>query len=282
MKRFALVGLVLVFMACSQAPQTLEELTEAGKKSLASGDYLQARTFLLQALKESPSDRDLLYLAGTCYLRERMPDSAHFYLKRADLLHPQDLEINIALAEASMESENWLDARHALEFQRKHGSYDPGRLENLLTASMNGEEYSFAYQYAKEILVSDSDRAMDYLLLANLASELDSPQVAISIMDTALARFGAREEFLRNKATFLIAIKDYPAAERIFRSLLKQDSTSVEYQLNLASCLRSQNSRTKSQEAYDIVLALRSGLPDTPELDSVLTEMRQDLDIQSE
>ena len=282
MKKIALLGLLLVFMACGQTPQTLEELTKAGEKSVASGDYRQARTFLGQALVKSPSDRDLLYLIGTCYLREYMYDSAHLYLKRVDLLYPRDLEVNIALADASEGSGNWLDARHAMEVLMKQGPADRQRLEDLVNVSINGEEYAFAYHYARQLLVHDIDNAENYLLLANLAAQLDSPYVAINIIDSALERFGTREEFLNNKATFLITTKDYPAAERIFRNLLRQDSLSMEYRLNLASLLASQDSRAKSQEAYDMVLALRDRLPNTPMLDSILTEIRQDLDMQSD
>ncbi len=79
MRKIALLGLLLLFIACSQAPQTLEELTKAGEKSVASGDYRQARTFLGQALVKSPSDRDLLYLIGTGYLRENVYVSAQLY-----------------------------------------------------------------------------------------------------------------------------------------------------------------------------------------------------------
>jgi Tfp pilus assembly protein PilF len=269
-------------MACSQAPQTLEELTEAGQMAVASGDYRQARTYLSQALLESPSNRDLLYLMGACYLREYMYDSAHLYLRRADLLHPNDHEVNLALADASKGAGQWLDARHALEVIIKKGDANNEYLEDLLNVSLQGGEHTFAYYYARQILPHDADNADRYLLVASLAAQLDSPEVAINVMDSALERFGSREEFLNNKATFLIAAQDYPSAERIFRNLTKQDSSSIEYRLNLVSCLMSQDTRAKSQEAYDMMLAINSLLPNTPTFDSVLAQLRLDLNIESE
>jgi len=279
MTKYLLPLVLLLVVSCSQEPQTPDELTAAGERAFGAGDYFQARDYLGRAVLQKPSDRNLLYLLGAAYLRERMYDSAITFLKRADILYPKDREINIALADACTETEQWADARRALEVLVAAGETGADYMEELLRVSLKGQEYPFAYYYARRLLEQFPDEQQRYLAVANLAAELDSLTVAINVMDSALERFGTTMEFINNKATYLVAKRKYAEAERLYRSLVAMDLTSVEYKLNLANALDSQDDRSKRNEAYRILSKLDSTYKGTPRLDSMLTELREELGI---
>ena len=62
-------------------------------KAFLDGQYAEARVNLLQALQEKTSDKDLLYFTALAYQHDFIMDSAFYYMKRANLLHPNDREL---------------------------------------------------------------------------------------------------------------------------------------------------------------------------------------------
>src|SRR5512138_1015978 len=96
--RFFLLA-VLVLLGCSREPKTVADLAAAGDKAYFAGQYPEARVYYFKALAQKPSDKHVLYFTGMSYSREGTLDSALTYLKRADLLYPNDREINSEIHE---------------------------------------------------------------------------------------------------------------------------------------------------------------------------------------
>ncbi len=91
---------------------SVDELRRTGEQSFVDQDYVKARQCFLKALNKEPSDRDLLYFAGMCYKRDFVYDSALIYLRRADILYPDDREINSQIYEVAIALEGAVVGRH--------------------------------------------------------------------------------------------------------------------------------------------------------------------------
>ena len=101
-------------VSCSGEPSSVEELKAAGQKAFLAEDYKTARDFFLQAIIKAPSDKELLFYTGMAYKRDYLYDSAMFYLKRLDILYPNDRETNEQLYEIAMALKDWDYALAAL------------------------------------------------------------------------------------------------------------------------------------------------------------------------
>ena len=91
---FLIIGCTILsgmFLGCS-GEKDVEELRALGKKAFLEQDYQKARQYFLEAITEAPSDRELLFLTGMSFKRDFLLDSAMFYLKKVDLLFPDDRE----------------------------------------------------------------------------------------------------------------------------------------------------------------------------------------------
>lgn len=260
MRKLLFVLTVTMMISCAGEPETFEELVKAGGRSFVDGDYFKARGYLSGALKQKPSDRQVLYLLGLTYSRELMYDSAAFYLGRADILYPGDREINTALYEATINCEDFKAARNALRTLIATGDPIDNHLETLAKLSLEIEDISFAHHYYLQLLEREPDNPNRYVQVGNTAADLGSLSVAIEIVDSAIEKFGPNESFLANKGTYLAAQRKYSEAEPIFRSLLADDTAVVAYQLNLASVLAAQDKRAKRQEALKLFREVRATL----------------------
>ncbi|MCK4461104.1 MAG: hypothetical protein KAW46_04835 [candidate division Zixibacteria bacterium] len=260
MRKLLFVLTMAMMISCAGEPETFEELAKAGERSFIGGDYFKARGYLSGALELKPSDRQALYLLGLTYSRELMYDSAAFYLGRADILYPNDHEINIALYEAALNGGDFKAAREALRVLVVTGDPMGNHLEALAELSIQIEDISFAHYYYRQLLEREPDNPDRYVQVGNTAADLGSLSVAIEIVDSAIEKFGPNESFLANKGTYLAAQRKYPQAEQIFRSLLADDTTSAAHQLNLASVLAAQDTRAKRQEALKLFREVRATL----------------------
>ncbi len=277
MRKLLFVLTVTMMISCAGEPETFDELVKAGERSFVDGDYFKARGYLSGALKQKPSDRQVLYLLGLTYSREMMYDSAAFYLGRADILYPGDREINVALYEAAINCQDFETARKALRALITAGDPIDNHLETLAKLSLEIEDISFAHYYYRELLEREPDNPNRYVQVGNTAADLGSLSVAIEIVDRAIEKFGPNESFLANKGTYLASQGKYSEAEQVFRSLLADDTAAVAYQLNLASVLAEQDKRSKRREALKLFREVRTALRDNRLVDSTIRVLEAEL-----
>ncbi|MEA3296504.1 MAG: hypothetical protein U9R56_01410 [candidate division Zixibacteria bacterium] len=279
MKKIILLALVGLLFFCSREPETIEEYIKAGEKSFVDEEYQQARRYFSQALARTPSDRNLLYLMGVAYYRELMNDSAIVYLKRADLLFPNDREINLALYEASISSDDYKNARDALKVLVKTGDPIDSHLDELASLSISLKDFPYAYHYYRQLLKREPENPNRYLQVANTAAEIGSLDISMAVIDSAIEEFGQIEQFMANKGLYHAVRKDYITSEEIFRSLIAKDSTALTYRLNLANVLNSQNSTKKKREALQIYINFRDETGSEQWLDSLISSLEKKLNL---
>ena len=277
MKRIILLALIGLRLFCNREPETLEEFTKAGEKAFVDEKYQQARHYFSQALAKTPSDRNLLYLMGIAYRRELMNDSAIFFLKRADLLYPNNREINLALYEASITSGDYKNARDALKVMVKTGDPIDRHLDELASLSINLNDFSYAYYYYRQLLELEPENPSRYLQVANTAAEIGSLDISIAVIDSAIEEFGKIEQFMTNKGLYHVGKKEYTISEKIFRTLVAKDSTAMSYRLNLANTLSSQKGIAKKREALQIYIDFREAVGSEPWLDSTISSLEEEL-----
>jgi len=282
MRKFMFAILLVGFLCgCSKEPQTVDELSRAGEEAFDNHEYARARKYLSKAVAQKPSDRHLLYLLGISYQRDFLYDSAFHYLKRLDLLFPGDREVNLQLYKIAKTVKEWKSAIKAIHVLVKTG--DPGEQYHAELADLNLkiENYKVAYYFYRKLLEADPSNPNYYLLVANLAAQLDSLDISLAVVDSALERFGDRDEFLVNKGLYLAAMKRYEESEASFRYLLAKDSSSLPAKLNLANTLATQDDRAKKREALQLYLQLRPMADEVLRLDSLIGALREELNIKN-
>ncbi len=271
--------LVSVMAGCGQQPKTFDELCRAGEEAFAAQKYAKARKYLTQAVAQKSSDRHLLYLLGISYRRDFMYDSAFYYLKRLDLLYPGDREVNQELYTIAKTIREWKSALKAINVLVETGDSAEQYWEELADFNIKIENYTVAYYFSRKLLEKEPDNPNYYLQVANLASQIDSVDVALAVIDSALERFGQKNEFLVNKGLYLATIRHYQESETLFRSLLTKDTSSVTIRLNLANTLASQDDPAKKREALQLYLRLRPATDDIFRVDSLIEVLQEELGI---
>jgi len=266
---------------CSKEPQTVDELSRAGEEAFDNHEYAKARKYLTKAVAQKPSDRHLLYLLGISYQRDFLYDSAFHYLKRFDLLFPDDREVNLRLYEIAKTVREWKSAIKAIQVLVKTGDSAEQYHAELADLNLKIENYKVAYYFYRKLLEADPNNPNYYLLVANLATQLDSLDISLAVVDSALERFGDRDEFLVNKGLYLAAMKRYEESEATFRYLLAKDSSSLPAMLNLAHTLATQDDRAKKREALQLYLQLRPVADEVLRLDSIIAALREKLNIKN-
>lgn len=268
---------LLLVVSCGREPETFEECLKAGQNAFLDQDFDQARRYLSKAVTLNPSDRNALYFLGISFQRDYIYDSAHFYLKRADLLFPNDREINQELYNVSMPLSEWRDAIKAIMVLVATGDNLEDYYDELADLNMQQKNYPVAYAWYERLKERDPDNPNWYLQNANLAAELDSVDVAIAKLDSAIEKFGPRDELLVNKGLFLSAKRKHSDAEKIFRQLHESDTSSIAYKINLANSMAAQDSRRKKEAALAMYRELAKVTSESFRIDSLISEMEQEL-----
>ncbi len=259
MKNFLLLAFFVVILAgCGKEPQTFEELKAAGQSAFLDEDYAGAREYLTRAVALQSSDRSVLFFLGLSYQRDYIFDSALFYLKRVDILYPDDREVNLELYKICLAMEDWRNAIRSIGVLVKTGDKAEDYYAQLAELNLKLENLPNAYYFSRETLKLFPDNPNYYLQLANVAAELDSMDIALATIDSALARFGERDELRLNKGLYLVAKNRAGDAERIFRDLAAKDTSFVPYRINLANALSSQKSTAKKAEALELYRQLQT------------------------
>ncbi len=272
-----LLWLLLTSVACQNGPDTLAEYEKAGREAYLEEDYAVARDYLSKAVMLKSSDRDVLYFMGMSYQREYILDSALFYLKRADLLHPEDREINQAIYPIAAELKEWETAARAVNVLI--GTGDSLEHYRLKLADLNVKMGNFivAYIHMRKLLESSPDDPDRYYQMAVIAHQIDSLDVALAVINQAIDRFGEQERFLQTKGVLYTALGEYDKAEWIIRRLLASDPNSLTYKVTLANALVMQKSRDKKLEARELYKQVQGKVSPALKVDSILTSLQQEL-----
>ncbi|MDH4157131.1 MAG: hypothetical protein OEW00_07640 [candidate division Zixibacteria bacterium] len=258
MKKYLLVAFcVVILTGCGKEPQTFEELKAAGRSAFLDDDYARAREYLTRAVALQSSDRSVLFFLGLSYQRDYIFDSALFYLKRVDILYPDDREVNLELYKVCLAMEDWRNAIRSIGVLVKTGDKAEDYYPQLAELNLKLENLPNAYYFSRETLKLFPDNPNYYLQLANVAAELDSLDISLATIDSALTRFGERDELLLNKGLYLVARNRPGDAERIFRDLAAKDTSFIPYRINLANALSTQKSTVKKAEALELYRQLQ-------------------------
>ena len=276
---FAAILLTLVIAGCSSEPQTAEELKKAGNKAFLAEDYAKARTYFLEALQKKPSEKDLLYFTGMSYKRDFILDSALIYLKKADLLHPDDREINMEIYDVAMTLGEWKYADLAIRTFIRTGDPESMYYPELadIATNMGNRSTAFYYLYRQydEIGLQDAQR---FSQLAGLAADVDSIGLAYRILDSAVTRFGQSDVFEMTRAKILFDDRKLTEAEALLRKLSAKYPDEADISLNLANALANQKSPAKKREALDMYRRIRPGYSNPALVDSIIANVERQLD----
>ncbi|MFH1374890.1 MAG: tetratricopeptide repeat protein [bacterium] len=277
-KLTALLFIISTLFGCSGEPQSVEQLVNAGEKAIVDGDFARARDYLSKAIARQPSDQHILYLLGTSYRRDFLYDSAYYYLKRADLLHPGDREVNLELHRVAAVLQEWKSAVRAIHVLIETGDSKEMYIADLADYNLRMDNFSVAYHYYRRLSQIQPDNIEIWRHLVNLAAQLDSLEVALRVVDSALERFGRQDGLLISKGLCLAATGDYDQSESIFRSLVAKDTASVAARINLAHTLSSQNSPAKKREALQLYLQVQPRADKFLKVDSLIEALTEELD----
>jgi len=270
-----MVSLALFLVGCGS---DFEECKKSGLDAFQSGNYTKARMKLNEAYRYNASDRDALYYLGLAYQRDSYYDSALFYLRQADLLFPQDREINLSIIEAAEALEDSRTAYHATRVLINTGDSSVEHLEKMAEYSRELNWGPNMYLYGRQLMEREPDKLSHYLEVAHAATVLDSMPIAERVIDSAIERFGRLAPLLANKATYRAFQGDHGTAEKIFRSIVESDSSQAPaFRLSLAHALSSQEDRAKKAEALQIYEVLRVEVGTGMRLDSMIAALREEL-----
>ncbi len=278
--RAVIIGLFIlaVMASCSKEPTSFDELLQAGETAYVKEQFPQARTYLNKAVKLQASHKRALYLLGMSYAKDYLLDSAFFFLKRADLLNPNDREINREIYRIAPDIKEWQAAITAIAVLVKTGDAPEKYYQELATLSSLDSNFASTYYYRQKLIESDPENPTRYLELSSMAHQLEMTDTAIVIMDKAIEKFGPKEEFLSNKGVFMTFKGDFAGAESIFRSLANSSvNNKLFYQLNLANALASQPQRSKKEEALKLYLMLQDKSAQSLRVDSLITQLKSEL-----
>lgn len=281
MKNCLIITVLLLAMGfgCSQDPESVDDLLKAGQDEFLAGEYRQARDLFYKALKEKPSHHDILYYMGLCYQREYMYDSALFFFKKVDLLYPGEREINQGIYQVGPHVQDYPNTIAAIRKLIKLGDAAEPYWAELADLFRRDGAMTNAYYYYRLLMERNPENVNHYMQVANTATFIDSQHVATRVIDSAIDRFGPSDRLLSNKATILSFVAKFKEAEIILRGLLEGDSLEFSYSLNLAGVLAEQESRAKREEALRIYKQLRLRPDNIVNLDSVITVLSEELDI---
>lgn len=274
----AWLSFAAVLTACG-SPETVEELRAAGETAMERREYAEARGYFRRAITIETKNRDLLFLVAEACRLDYKYDSALYFLKRADLMHPGDIEINRQIHEIAIGLGDWQNAIDAIETMARAGDTVDQYHAQLADLWFRNGQGGRAYHHARRALLSRPDNQAIYLQTATWAARYDSLEVALEILDEAISKFGPQNQFVVNKAMLLSYAGQNRRAEGILRPLIEQrDPPDPTLQLNLANILAAQPERHKKEEALRIYEQIRDILAGAYPVDSLMQHVRTQLE----
>lgn len=278
-RRFTIaLVLILGFLGgCSKEPTGVEELRAAGKKAFLNQRYAEARMYFNRALNKVPSDPDLLYFNGLAYKRDYIYDSALTFIKRADLVKPNDPELNREIYDLAKKTENWEYALRAINVLVKSGEPVEKFYSELAEFTARNKQPILAMFWQRKVVARDSTNAEELYRLIGIALALDSLPVAEELIARAERQFGASDALDANRGMLYVHQKNYPEAERMFRTLIARDTANTGYKLNLANTLSMYSEKGKKREALALFKALPKEYGEAFKVDSLITVLEKEV-----
>ena len=271
-----LISICLV--GCSGEQESAATLLKKGQEAFLSGNYAQARESFGKGLVLEPSNHDLIYYMGVSYQKEYVYDSALFYLRKADILFEGNKEINRALFEVAPHVQDWDLAIQAMRKLIELGDSPDRYWPELAEYNSYRNNFVHVLYYCRRLAEQNPEDTSIFLRLIGAAVSANSLSVASAFLDTAIDRFGPRDEFTANRGSIYSFTGQYEKAENIFRSLLAKDSANSYYKLNLASTLASYDRRSKKEEALEILNKLQFELGTGYGIDSLIVRTNRELE----
>ncbi len=269
----------LLLVGCTQEPQTLDELRTAGEKAFLNADYKAAQLYLQKALLIKASDRDALYYLGQTFQKLQLDDSAVYYFKRADILYPNDRELNKAIYKSAAmigDNENKIKAINVLV---KTGDSPDRYYFELANLNLKTGNIIVSFHLLRKIWEDGTDDQNIYLALGNVAAQVDSVDFAVKITKEAIERFGEKEQFVTNLAIYLAGAGKLAEAEKVIKNQLRKNPKSQNIQITLANILTLYDSKAKKHEGLKIYQDLRIEYGNIMSLDSLIFNLVQELGI---
>jgi len=269
--------LVAVFAGCGSG-DSIEELLQAGDEAFEERNYTQAREYYLRGLEIDSKNRDLLLACGKAYRQDFMLDSAIYFFKRADLMQREDREINEQIREVAKALGDWQNAIDAIEtLARLDGTMEPYHVE-LADLRLKNNQPGRAFYHARNALLAGPDIPGLYIQTASMAASYDSVEVAIEILDSAVAKFGPLDQFVVNRAMLQAYTGNFGQAEAALRSVIDQsENPRPALKMNLANILAAQPQRAKKEEALQIYEEIREVISRDFPVDSLIQVLRNEL-----
>lgn len=275
------MALLLVALYGCGAPESMDELREAGQQALDDGKYAEARGYFRQAMKLDNKDRDLLVSCAEACRQDYMYDSALYFLKRADLMHPGDIEVNREIRQLAIALGDWQNAIAAIRVLEKANAAGDDYHTVLADLYTRNGQPGPAFFHARRALMTSPDNPAFYVQTAAWAAQYDSVGIGIEILDQAIAKFGPQDQFVVNKAMYLAFVGESRKAESLLRGVVKKSSSpNPTMQLNLANILATQPERSKKEEALEIYAEIRDILAGAYPIDSLSQVVKTELGLQ--
>jgi len=277
MKNIIILFVIILTLGCSQEPQTLEELRTAGQNAFIDSDYSAAQNYFGKALLIKSSDRDVLYYLGQTFQKLQQDDSAVYYLKRADILHPNDRELNLAIYQSAKRINDYQSAIEAIGVLVKTGDNVQDYYYELADLNLRNGNIFVSFLYMRKLYDLKKEDPIIYLALGNLAIQVDSVDFAIALMQEAVDKFGEREEFVTNLAIYMAGVHRLDEAEAVLKKYLRKNPNSQPLILNLANILSLNDDKKKKEEALQMYQNIRQESGNIFNLDSVISELQKEL-----
>lgn len=278
-KTILLLLLMSVVFGCSGEPENFDDVMKAGQRAYVDKDYAKAREYFLRAYKEQPSNKDVLFFLGISYARDFVYDSAYSFLRRADLLHPNDRAVNLELYPLAIALDEYTQAILCIRVLIATGDPPSMYYRDLAELHAKKEQYILAYNLLRQDLDQKLEDTNTYIELANLAGLADSASLGVAILDTAIQKFGHVPRIDLARANKLAMAGRFRDAEKIYRDYISEGYDNPKLRLSLASVLIPQESREKRMEAYHIMKAVRDSTGAIPGYDSALSALEDTLGI---
>ncbi|MCK4857047.1 MAG: hypothetical protein KAT58_03670 [candidate division Zixibacteria bacterium] len=276
---FILGLLAAAVLAGCGSGDSIEELLKTGNEAFEERDYAEARECYLRGLEIDNKNRDLLLACGKAYRQDYMLDSAIYYFKRADLMQRNDREINEQIREVAKSLGDWQNAIDAIEtLARLDGTKEPYHVE-LADLRLKNNQPGRAYYHARRALLASPDLPGLYVQTSSMAAKYDSTEVAIEILDSAIVKFGPKDQFVVNRAMLLAYSGNLGEAEVALRSVISQsENQPPALKMNLANILAAQPQRAKKEEALLLYEEIRDVMSHDFPIDSLMQVIRDELE----
>jgi len=265
------------WIGCSGGRADLESLRAAGKKEFVDRHYLEARTIFNKALLLAPSDTEILYFNGLAYKRDYIYDSALIFIKRADLVKPNNPEYNREILELAQRTENWEYALRAISVLVKNGEPVQSFYSQLAEFTARNKQPLLSLYWQRKVVETDTTNIDETFRLISIALTLDSLGLVEEQLSAAERRFGPSDPLLANRGMLMIHQNRYADATAVFRSLVSKDTANYGYRLNLANALSMMPAKENKREALALYKTIPSEFGTQFKVDSLIVALEKEL-----